>query len=269
MTTQPITTDDHAIATPNGRLFARVWRSGHPHGNQAPIVLFHDSLGCVELWRQFPEQLCLRTGRQVVAYDRLGFGQSDPYRDEWGPDFIRREAETYFPLLREQLGIGDFIAFGHSVGGAMAAHCAAAFPTTCRALITESAQAFIEDRTLAGILEAKAGFQQAGQLERLERYHGDKARWVLNAWTETWLDPDFRGWNMDSALAHVACPTLVIHGDEDEYGSVLQPQRIGKATAAEAHVVVLPGRRHVPHREDEAAVIALIEAFLQTVTTPA
>ena len=44
-----------------------------------PIVLFHESLGCIELWRDFPRKLSQITGREVIAYDRLGFGQSDVY----------------------------------------------------------------------------------------------------------------------------------------------------------------------------------------------
>lgn len=265
----PTTLEDTWIATPNGRMFARTWRIERPHEDSAPIMLFHDSLGCVELWRQFPESLCLATGRTVIAYDRLGFGRSDAYRGDWGPDFIRREAETVFPLLRTQLGLERFVAFGHSVGGAMAAHVAAAFPSACRALITESAQAFVEDRTLEGIREAKTVFQQPGQLERLRKYHGDKARWVLEAWTETWLAPAFGDWNLDAAMARVSCPTLVIHGELDEYGSVRHPQRIEKATVGPTEVVILAGRRHVPHREDEAAVIALVEPFLRSVEEPA
>jgi hypothetical protein len=58
------------------------------------------------------------------------------------------------------------------------------------ALITMSAQAFPEERTLQGIRVAKAQFDNDGQVERLKRYHGDKARWVLDAWIETWLHPE-------------------------------------------------------------------------------
>lgn len=249
-------------------MFARIWSTGDetPELRDAcPIVLFHDSLGSVELWRSFPENLCLATGRPVIAYDRLGFGRSDPFQGEWTTSFIRAEADTFFPVLRERLGIDDFIAMGHSVGGAMAALCAAEFPAACRALITESAQAFVEDRTLQGILEAKAAFQQEGQLERLARYHGDKARWVLEAWTETWLCPEFRSWSLDADLSAVVCPALVIHGEEDEFGSVRHAWRIAAAIAGETRVEILPGCRHVPHREAEAAITALIKGFLDRV----
>ena len=86
----------------------------------APIVLFHDSLGCVALWRDFPAALAEATGRKVIAYDRFGFGQSAPHPGGWSIHFIEDEARRYFPLLRQALDIGRFVAFGYSVGGVMA-----------------------------------------------------------------------------------------------------------------------------------------------------
>lgn len=44
--------------------------------SKAVIVLLHESLGSVALWKQFPQALANATGRQVIAYDRLGFGRS-------------------------------------------------------------------------------------------------------------------------------------------------------------------------------------------------
>src|SRR5690606_22709508 len=135
------------------------------------IVMQHDSLGCVALWRDFPERLAIATGRAVVAYDRLGFGQSDPYPGQLEPDFVTQEAHGGFQAVRNALDIGSFIAFGHSVGGGMSIACAAAHPAACAALITESAQAYVEAHTLAGIRQAKAAFAEPGQLQRLEKYH--------------------------------------------------------------------------------------------------
>lgn len=73
-------TTDHWIDAPRGRLFARSWLPGAP-STQVPgtIILLHESLGCVELWRDFPKRLAHATRCQVVAYDRLGFGRSAPY----------------------------------------------------------------------------------------------------------------------------------------------------------------------------------------------
>lgn len=63
-------------------------------------------------------------------------------------------------------------------------------------------------------------------MQRLARYHGNKARWVVDAWTETWLSPDFADWSLTEKLQQVLCPTLVIHGTEDEYGSIRHHKKL-------------------------------------------
>jgi pimeloyl-ACP methyl ester carboxylesterase len=254
------------IETPHGRLFSRRWSPADERAEtaQPPIILFHDSLGCVVLWRDFPEQLCQATGRIVVAYDRLGFGQSDAYPGDLPTRFIRDEAECFFPLLRQQWQIDRFVAFGHSVGGAMAATCAALYPHSCQSLITESAQAFVEDRTLNGIRIAKAQFKEAGQMERLHKYHGDKAAWVLSAWTETWLSKAFEQWTLESSAASIQCPLLALHGENDEYGSVLHPQRIAMLGTASSTSVILKNRHHVPHREAPNEVLDVVKQHLES-----
>jgi pimeloyl-ACP methyl ester carboxylesterase len=253
--------EDAFVATDRGRLFTRRWRPGR-RSDGAPIVLFHDSLGCVALWRDFPDKLVAATGRDVVAYDRLGFGRSDPHPGPIAHSFIHDEARGGFRFVREQLGLEAFVAFGYSVGGGMAAGCAAAHPDACAALVTESAQAFVEDRTLAGVRDAQVAFARPGQLERLAKYHGDKAAWVLSAWIDTWLDPAYAGWTLDADLGGVRCPALVIHGDADEYGTVAHPQRIASRVAGPATTLVLPDCGHMPHREREAEVLSAVAVML-------
>lgn len=258
--TNAIQQEEYRIRTDEGRLFARTWTPQAPEtARHVPILLFHDSLGCVELWRSFPRALAQATGRRVVAYDRLGFGRSDPYPGKLGFDFIAKEAQHVVPRLCEDLAVQDFVACGHSVGGGMAVETAARFPTRCRALVTIAAQAFVEDRTLEGIRVAQHDFQDPANLARVERYHGDKAGWALDAWIGTWLRPDFADWTLDEALAAVCCPVLAIHGERDEYGSSAHPERIA-AGRGTAHI--LSGIGHVPHREQETLLVDLIGRFL-------
>lgn len=255
---------DHWFESGSGRLYVRAW-SPESAVSDTPIILLHDSLGSVELWRDFPAALCVETGRQVLAYDRLGFGRSDAHPGKLPLDFVAREAEAGFDAVRRQLGLGRFVAFGHSVGGGMAVHCAARFATDCAALITESAQAFVEDRTLAGIETARELFTDPAQVERLARYHGDKAAWVLDAWIDSWLSPEFATWSLDAVLPQVHCPVLALHGADDEYGSPAHPERIGRLVSGPARVEVMAATRHVPHRERPADVLQRVAAFLRDI----
>ena len=267
MNDSPLVTTDHWVGSSHGRMAVRRWDPRQLDPDRAvPLVLFHDSLGCIDLWRSFPATLAEATGRPVIAYDRLGFGRSDRRDDALGLDFMRAEALEIFPLLRAQLGIGRFIAFGHSVGGAMAAHCAALNGTACAALITESAQFFVEERTCAGIREAREQFRRPEAFARLQRRHGERSRWVLDAWIDTWLGPEFAGWSLEATLHRVRCPTLVIHGSEDEYGSLRHPEGIAGAVRGPAQLALFAATGHVPHREQEQAVARRVAAFLAATT---
>jgi len=257
-----IVVSDHWITHPSGRLFARQWQPGDAESALAPIVLLHDSLGCVELWRDFPAQLAAATGRRVAAYDRLGFGRSGARTGRPSTAFITEEAATTWPAVRTQLGIGRFAVVGHSVGGGMAVEIAAHAAGDCTALVTMAAQAFVEDRTIAGLRVAQAQFADPVQVERLARYHGAKAGWALDAWLGRWLDPAFASWTLDAALRRVTCPALVIHGDQDEYGSAAHPRRIVDGVGGPARLEMLPGGGHIPYREQPEHVVQLIADFL-------
>ena len=204
-----VTASDHWITTEKGRLFARQWMPAKRSGEaEIPILLLHDSLGSVALWRDFPPQL-------AVGIDRM-------------------------------------VAFGHSVGGSMALAMAARWPERCVSVVSESAPIFVEEYTLRGVRHGRSNFARPGQLERLARYHGTKARWVLDAWTETWLSPAFADWSLDAHLEEVRCPTLVLYGDNDEYGTRLQPERIARLTRGSSQTIMFEGCRHFPHREQPA-----------------
>ena len=256
---------DRWVEHPQGQIFTRSWapvEDAKPVVKPSSILLLHDSLGCVELWRDFPAALSRATGREVIAYDRLGFGRSASRTGRPPLHFVAEEASVYVPVLLEQLGVSGFIAFGHSVGGGMAVHCAAAFAPRCEALVTVAAQVFSEDRTLGGIRAAKEQFSDPGQVERLASYHGEKTRWVLDAWIGNWLDPGFASWSLADVLPHVSCPVLAIHGELDEYGSTRHPELIGRLSKGPAQVEILPGVGHVPHREQPEQVLGRVAGFL-------
>lgn len=245
-------------------IHAKKWHTDAADHALAPIILMHDSLGSVALWRDFPAQLAQATARVVYAYDRLGFGLSDASTQPLAHSFVITEAEQTFKAVLDYFSIQNFVILGHSVGGGMSVAIAAAYTEHCQGLISISAQYAVEALTLKGISEAKVGFQQAGQMERLEKYHPEKAQWVLDAWTETWLAPAFQDWSLAEIIGDVRCPTLVIHGELDEYGSTAQPQQIFEGVSGQAELHILEGLHHMPHKEQPELVVALIAEFHQT-----
>lgn len=74
------------------------------------------------------------------------------------------------------------------------------WPDACEGVITDSAQAFVEDRTLADIREAQAAFADPAQVARLARYHSYKARWVLDARSTLGSHPKFAGGRPSNAF---------------------------------------------------------------------
>lgn len=252
---------DFHVDVPGGSVFARKW-SPSSTGN-LPIVLLHDSLGSVDLWREFPAALANATNRPAIAYDRLGFGKSSRRTDPAVATFIDDEARIYLPAIVNALSMGHYILFGHSVGGGMALAAASIAENNCAAVITESAQAFVEERTLSGIRAAKQDFENEAQFARLSKWHGERARWVLEAWTEVWLSPEFRQWSLAPYLGKIRCPVLAIHGDSDEFGSCEFPRRISQGVSGAEKMEIIAACGHLPHREKEREVLTLVCQFLQ------
>ncbi len=254
---------DQTLTIQDQDMYVKTWLV--EDAKATPIILFHESLGSVNLWRGFPKQLALATQRTVIAYDRLGFGKSSPREDILSFNFVAEEAVDILPELLKQLEIHHFIAMGHSIGGSMAITCAARHPLLCKAVITESAQSMLEDVSIAGIRKAKASFNDGKFLKRLAIYHGPKTQWVLDAWTETWLSPEFLSWRLDDDIAAVQCPLLVIHGENDEYGSLAQAQRLFDLAQCAKHLEMIKDGSHFPHHDKEQEVLHAITLFLNEV----
>lgn len=248
-----------AIAA-GGRMYFQRWRPQDADGE--PIILIHESLGSVAGWRGFPAALAQACHREVIAYDRLGYGRSDPCTRLPDCRFIHDEATRQFPALLSACAIDRFTVFGHSVGGEMAVCMAAAHPRRCMAVVSVSAQAFVEACTLAGIRAARERFREPDVFARLQRLHGDKAGWVLDAWTKTWLSTAFTDWNVDAQLGAMACPLLVIHGTEDAYASQEQPRRMVRLAGGPSCLRMFQGCGHVPWREQGEQVLHEVTRFL-------
>ena len=221
-----------------------------------PLILLHEGLGSVELWRGLPEDLHAATGRRVIAFSRYGHGRSEPPAERRTPAFFHDEALRVLPDLFEAHGVIDPVLVGHSDGASIALIHAAHHPVS--GLVLLAPHVFVEQITVDAIRETREAFVGGGLRDRMSRYHDDvdAAFW---GWCDVWLDPEFRGWNLEAEAARVAAPTLIIQGADDPYGTLQQVDRI-EARLPTTRRLVLPGG-HSPHLEHRAEVVAAISAF--------
>lgn len=226
------------------------------------IVLLHEGLGSVALWKAFPARLAERSGRRVVVYSRYGYGRSDVLVEKRDPAYMHREGEVVLPALIAELGLHRPILFGHSDGASIALLCAGARPDLVSALVLEAPHVFVEDRTIASIAAAREAYRATDLPEKLRRYHVDVDR-TFWGWNDIWLDPAFRAWNIEAALPRVRCPVLVVQGDDDEYGTRAQYEAIERAIVR-TEIVALANCAHSPHRDREAETLAATVRFLTT-----
>jgi pimeloyl-ACP methyl ester carboxylesterase len=233
------------------------WSAGGP---EPPIALLHEGLGSVALWRNFPEALGRATGRPIMAYSRFGHGASAAPRAPHTISFMHEEARL-LPAILDATGIGRAILFGHSDGGSIALIAAAEHPERVRALILEAPHVFVEEISLASIKSTTHRYRTGDLRDRLSRYH-DQVDTAFFGWSDMWLNPAFRDWNIEEYLPRVSCPALLIQGRQDQYGTLRQIDAIERQVCGPVERLVLDECGHAPHRDQPAAVLDAVTRFL-------
>jgi len=255
MTREPVARD----LVVDGKRLETVRYDGDPA--QPAIVLLHEGLGSVSLWRDLPQRLAERTGRTVVAYSRYGYGRSEVLRERREPDYMHHEAEVVLPGLLAEMEIERPVLFGHSDGASIALIYAGVHPTAVRALVLEAPHVFVEDISVRSIAEAKIAFATTDLPSKLARHHAD-ADATFAGWNDIWLDPRFRDWNIEPYASRVRCPVLLIQGDADQYGTIAQLDAI-VARTPNAHTLLVPGAGHSPHRDAPELVLDRVASFVE------
>jgi pimeloyl-ACP methyl ester carboxylesterase len=226
------------------------------------IVFLHDSLGCVTLWRDLPQKLGASTLCNVLVYDRLGYGKSDPMPTwERAVNYLEQEADFLNALL-VQLDVNEVILFGHSDGGSISLIAAAKYPERIKAIICEAAHIFVEEVTIRGIKKAMEDYQKTNLALRLSKYHGDKVDKVFKAWTNTWTSVEFKEWNIEYLLKDINCPLLFIQGEDDEFGTILQVQRTLDQVRGKTEKQIISGIGHTPHKEAQQETFNTASNFI-------
>jgi pimeloyl-ACP methyl ester carboxylesterase len=197
-----------------------------PDTDRLAVVLLHEGLGSVAGWDRsgFAEALASEAGRGVFAFDRCGYGESQPRRDPWRLDFLKEEALTWLPAVLDAASIDRAVLYGH-----------------------------IEPLTMAGIRTAREAYAEPGSRLRrsLQNTQGTCADALFEAWSRIWLDPLFTGCDIRESLDALSVPCLVIQGDQDPYGTEIHLREVVARSRGPVTTWLLDGVGHAPHREGD------------------
>lgn len=225
------------------------------------LVLLHEGLGCVAMWRDFPEKLAAATGCRVIVGSRAGYGGSEAYPEARTPRYLHREAEEALPALLAALHVERPVIIGHSDGGSITLIFAGAFPEVPLGIVVMAPHEFVEAETLAGIRRARSAWESTDLPKKLARYHHAQTERVFRDWSDCWLSPLFRDWNIEDYLPKIRCPVLAIQGVDDEYATLRQIDAIAERVPG-TRLLKLDRCGHDPQRDQEAAVLGALVEFV-------
>jgi pimeloyl-ACP methyl ester carboxylesterase len=255
------------------------------------LVFLHEGLGCVAMWRNFPERLAEATGCSALVYSRTGYGHSDPTELPRPVRFMHDEALVTLPQVLDAFAIREAILVGHSDGGSIALIHAGvdgkrsfhhedttgtktgeinrtkpsepAPKTLIRGLILEAPHVFVEEIGLDSI-RAIAKEYRSGTLKRpLARYHAENVDETFWGWNNVWLNPEFRSWNIEEYLPQIAVPILLIQGEDDQYGTLDQVKAIEAGCQSPVRTVMLADCGHSPHIDQPAPTLEAMKRFVE------
>lgn len=241
-----------------------------PSPHQAPtIVMLHEGLGCVALWRDFPAKLAAATGYGAFAYSRAGYGGSERIDLPRPLDYMSREARLSLPAVLQAIRLEHGILLGHSDGASIAAiYAGERADERIKGLVLMAPHVFTEEPGLASIAEARSSYETGDLRARLAKYHAhvDSA---FCGWNDAWLDPGFKAWNIEEAVTRWRVPALLIQGIDDQYGTLKQIRSIEARSAAPVESLILEACRHSPQIDQPQATLDAIVAFCAKVVAQA
>ncbi|HEY3125147.1 MAG TPA: alpha/beta hydrolase [Thermoanaerobaculia bacterium] len=235
-----------------------------PRPDRAPTIVFlHEGLGCLAMWRDFPDRMTSATGCGALVYSRMGYGASDPVPGPRSVRFMHDEALEVLPAVIERFKLEEVILFGHSDGASIAVIYAGALLAPVGALVLEAPHVFVEPICIESIARMAREYETTRLRERLARHHGSNTDSMFRTWTDVWLGPEFQHWNIEEYLPAIQSPVLVVQGEDDEYGTVRQVDAVVTQVSGPAESLVLARCGHSPHSDHPDAVLEAAGRFVR------
>ncbi|HEY2528670.1 MAG TPA: alpha/beta hydrolase [Xanthobacteraceae bacterium] len=228
----------------------------------ATIVMLHEGLGCVDLWGKFPQRLAAATDTGVFVYSRAGYGQSSPATLPRSASFMHEEACAVLPRVLAAIGFQRGLLLGHSDGASIAAIYAGSVQDhRVRGLVLIAPHFFTEEVGLTEIRRAREAFAEGTLRAKLKRWHAD-VDCAFRSWSEPWLSPQFKSFDITEALGYIRVPILVVQGENDQYGTLKQVQAVQQECYCPVETAILKEVRHVPYREAPESTLKIGVEFV-------
>ncbi|MFQ3191867.1 MAG: pimeloyl-ACP methyl ester carboxylesterase [Paraglaciecola sp.] len=231
--------------------------------NKPTLIFLHEGLGCVEMWRDFPEKLSELTGCPTLVYSRQGYGRSSSCEVPRPLTYMQDEGLKVLPEIIRVTGIQEHILIGHSDGGSIALINAGGKSSSgLLGVVTMAAHTFCEDLSISSIKLGLIAYTDGNLRSGLEKYHHDNVDCAFWGWNNAWLDADFITFNIEKFLPNIKVPQLVIQGQDDPYGTIKQVESIANKSAGYVEVCMFKNCKHSPYKDKATESIALINLFI-------
>lgn len=242
-------------------------------------------------------------GWPVVHYDQLGNGGSThlPGRgaEFWTVDLFLAELDN----LLDRLGVREYVLFGQSWGGLLAAKHAAARPEGLRGLVIANAPAsyplwlqemkVLREQLPPGVNDTLLRHEAAGTTDSkeyfdammvfynrhvcrldpwprdftatfMEIYNDPTVYYSMNGPSEFHVIGSLRDWGVVDCLPDIAAPTLLISGRHDEATpATVQPYQ---DLIPDVRWEIFEESSHTPHLEEPERFTAVLTEFLRSVS---
>ncbi len=228
------------------------------------LVFLHEGLGCIQMWRDFPDTVANATGCNLLVYNRAGYGDSTQAKLPRQVRYMHDEALDILPAVLDKLEIGKHILVGHSDGGSIALiNGGGAASPNLLGIVTLAAHVFNEAVCVRSIEEVKVAYKTTRLRGKLAKYHADVDN-TFWGWNDIWLHPDFWHWNIEEYLPSIKVPLLIMQGLDDQYGTLAQVEAIEKGVGVSAEISLIPDCKHSPHHEQRDTTFTAIVDFINT-----
>ena len=258
-------------SSPRGRLFYNFIRSDAPDSDAPTLVMLH---GLTADHRLFDRQVEYFAGKyDIIVWDAPAHGRSRPYAD-----FSYPNAASDLRSILDENGVSSAILIGQSMGGFVAQSFLLRWPEYVRAFIGIDTCPYGDGYYSRS---DKWWLRQIGWMSKLyplgllkssmanQTALSPRARENMRAMLEPYgkdelcrlMGIGFAGFLEDNREPDIACPTLIIAGEQDRTGKVLQYCREWTKNTG-FPLILIPDAAHNSNDDNPEAVNEAIERFI-------